>query len=122
MNVSQEQRAIEEAAVRAVRATRARDEATAPARHSQQTDQCPNIARFTMVNKFGARWSTAELAHIGGCPFCARVKQMFADAMKEVAQDETVVDLSANSEETVTEMKGRKPAKPDTPGDAPKPG
>jgi hypothetical protein len=123
MNVSNEQQATEETTVRTLRAIRARDAATAPARHSQQTDQCPNVARFAAVLRFKtSKWTPEENAHVDSCPFCQRVRNMFSFAMKEAAQEETVIDLSTNSEETVSGLKPRKPPKSDPPGEMPKPG
>jgi hypothetical protein len=123
MNKTNEQVA-EEAVVRVLRATHANDAATAPARHRQQTSQCPHVSRFAAVLKFHDQWTSEEFAHLqSGCPFCKRVQHMFAAALAEAAKEDTVVNLSkSGSEETVLGLSPRKPAKPDAPGDAPKPG
>jgi hypothetical protein len=127
MNVSSEQQVVEEAAVRALRATRAKDAESAPARHSQQTPQCPHVTRFAAVMKFGGTWTPEESAHIAaGCPFCEKVRRMFAAAMvPTIDQEETVTNLNTTTgEETVTELGPAKPAKPPKkgapPGDKPK--
>lgn len=123
MNVSSEQQVVEEAAVRALRATRASDARTAPARHSQQTPQCPHVARFVAVMQFGGTWSPEESAHLAaGCPFCEKVRRMLAAALAP-DEDETVLNVTATTgEETVTEIdsaKLKKPGKKGTPGDTP---
>jgi hypothetical protein len=124
MNKTDEQVA-EQTVVRVLRATRANDAETAPARHSQQTPQCPHISRFAAVLKFGAKFTPEEEAHIkSGCKFCKRVGSTFAAAMSAQMQEETVHNLSAGAEDTVTGIgatKPKKPKKPEAPGDAPKP-
>jgi len=95
MNVSNELQVAEEAVARALRATQANDAATGPPRHSQQTDQCPNIARFATVLRFGGKWTPEEDAHIaGGCPFCQKVFAMFVAA----TQEETEYDANTDEE------------------------
>jgi hypothetical protein len=102
MNVSKELQVSEEAVVRALYATQAND-AAGPPRHSAQTDQCPNIARFAVVLRFGGKWTPEEDAHIaGGCPFCQKVFAMFADATRE----ETEHDADTGEETTVDQVKG----------------
>ena len=116
MNASNEQQIAEEGVVRALRATRANDAETGPPRHSQQTDQCPNVARFAVVMNFGGKWSSAEAKHVSGCAFCQKVFGMFAAAAREIARDETVLGL-----ETTQDTQFGLPM-PKPPGDKPKPG
>jgi hypothetical protein len=117
-----DERGTEEAVVRVLRATRANEAAGAPARHSQQTGQCPHLARFAAVLKFGGRWTPGEEAHLQTrCAFCTRVRHTFSTARAAVAQEDTVLNLSAGSEETVTGLPPAKPAKPARPGDAAEP-
>jgi hypothetical protein len=117
MNVSNEQQVIEEAVAQVLRATRANDAETAPARHTQQTDQCPNIARFAAVFKFRGKWTAAEAQHIlGGCPFCQKVFNMFATT---AAQEDTVMNMDTN-QETQVEIPGKK-KKDSAPVEKPKP-
>jgi|GEM_PF-6033350 len=98
MNVSNEQQVAEETVVRALRATRANDVEAAPTQHSQQTQKCPSLARFTAVLRFGESWSREELKHMGGCAFCKRVYDMFAAATSAQAHDDTIAILDANEE------------------------
>lgn len=102
MNVSNEVQVAEEAVVRALRATQANDAATGPPRHSQQTDQCPNIARFVAVLRCGENWTAQEADHIAsGCRFCQKVIAMFADSTRE----DTEYDQEAGGDETRLETK-----------------
>lgn len=123
MNVSNDQQVIEETVSRLLGATRANDTETAPARHSQQTDQCPNVARFAAVFKFREKWTAEEANHIlGGCPFCKKLFDMFQST---TAQEDTVMNMDANQETHIeVPQKGKKGSKssekPKTP-EKPKP-
>jgi hypothetical protein len=133
MNVSNEQRVLEEAAVRALRAARASDAATAPKRHSAQTPQCPSLGRFTAVLKFGGTWTADEGAHLRTkCPYCERTRRAFAAALTAASQDDTFTGLprtgegtqtatgsSEGAEDTVTDLKRQKPGKPGRPDSTP---
>ena len=116
MNVSNEQQVAEQAVVRAVRATRAADAETGPARHSQQTDRCPHVGRFAAVMNAGGSWSAAEAEHVRACAFCQKVFGMFAATAGEAARDETVLGLTA-SQDTQFGLNLPKPS-----GDTTKPG
>lgn len=120
MNPQNDTQVAEEAVVQILRATRIVEaEAPGPTRHSQQTDQCPNIARFTAVYCAGARWLPEESAHVATCPFCQKVLDMFATAVSKIAQASTVSDAVAKSEEeTFRNIDLKKPGT----GDEPKPG
>jgi hypothetical protein len=111
MNVSNELQVAEEAVARALRATQANDAATGPPRHSEQTDQCPNIARFATVLRFGGKWTAEEANHIAsGCRFCQKVFGMFAAAASEAAQAETEYDKLGSDE---TKIGTKKPGESD---------
>jgi len=106
MNVSNEQQVSDETIVGALRATRANDAEAAPKRHSRQTNQCPNIARFAAVlRKTGTgtsdAWTAAEAAHIRGCAFCQSLNRLF-NATSEAASGELTVSGMDTSEETQT--------------------
>lgn len=90
MNELDLQPATEETVVRLVRATRANDADAAPARHSQQTDRCPPVARFSAVLRCGGAWTADEQAHIRDCRFCQRVRDMFVTAIPAAADDQTL--------------------------------
>lgn len=90
MNDLDLQPATEETVVRLVRATRANDADAATTRHSQQTDRCPSVARFSAVLRCGGSWSTDEQAHIRDCRFCQRVRDMFVTAIPASADDPTL--------------------------------
>ena len=98
----------EQGVVRAVRATRAADAETGPARHSQQTDQCPPIGRFAVVMNAGGSWTEAEAQHVRDCAYCKKVSGMFAAATREAARAETVLGLQTNQD---TQL-GLNPPKP----------
>jgi hypothetical protein len=119
MNVSNEQQVIEEAIVRALRATRANDAETAPARHPRQTPQCPSIARFAAVYKAGAKWSDDEFAHQkAGCEFCQSVHRLFSDALTAASREDTVTNMNSNEE---TQIGLVPPAKKPHPSPRPNP-
>lgn len=107
MNVSNEQQVADETVVRALRATRANDADAAPKRHSRQTNQCPNIARFAAVLRKGGptadTWTAAEAAHVRGCAFCQSLFRLFA-AASEAASGELTVSGLDTGEETRTEF------------------
>jgi hypothetical protein len=121
MNASNERR-VEEATVGLLRATRANDAESAPARHSRQTDQCPNIARFAAVFKCGGMWTPAEAAHVLSCPFCLDVMRMFSTSSAATGAEDTVVSFDPGHETHIglPQPKPGKSGKP--PGDKPKPG
>ena len=100
--------ATETEALQLLRATRAAETGTGPARHSQQTEKCPNIARFAAVYRFGASWTAGESAHVANCPFCQKVLDMFATAASKIAQMDTVTGLSSE-EETHRSVNVKKP-------------
>jgi hypothetical protein len=117
-----ETQVAEEAVVQIMRATRVADAESGPARHSQQTDQCPKISRFAAVYKHGGKWTPAEDAHVAKCAFCQKVLDMFASAMSKVAQAETHSEAKSKAEEeTFRDMNVKKPGTPGA-GDEPKPG
>lgn len=107
MNVSNEQQVSDETVVRALRATRANDAEGAPKRHSRQTNQCPNVARFAAVlRKAGSdTWTATEAAHIRGCAFCQSLFGLFggaAGAVQAASSEELTVSGLDTSEETQT--------------------
>jgi hypothetical protein len=125
MNVSNEQQVVEEAVARILRATRDNDAETAPTKHSQQTDKCPDITRFAAVFKSRGRWTQDEANHImGGCPFCQKVFAMFVTA---TSQEDTVTNVDTSQETQVglpssKSIKPSKPSKHPPRGDKSKPG
>jgi hypothetical protein len=122
MNVGNEQ-LVEEAVAGLLRAARANDAEAAPARHSRQTDQCPNIARFAAVFKCGAKWTPEERAHTLGCGFCLDVMKTFTTAAAINAQEDTVAGLDTSNDTHVGgPPKSGKKRKGSGPGDPPKPG
>lgn len=104
MTVSNEQLATEEAVVRVLRATRANDAASAPARHPRQTAQCPNIARFAAVLRRkpdGGKpddWTAEETRHVRGCAFCQSLFPLFAAAAAAATSEDTVTNLDTSQE------------------------
>ncbi len=120
MNVSDEIAVEEEAAVRALRATKVNDAASGgPVRHSEQTDQCPHVARFATVYRFNGRWTAPEQHHVDRCAFCLRVRQMFLAAATVATEEDTVTNFVSPEETTALNLPA---AKVKLPGDNPKPG
>ncbi len=122
MRVSNEQRVVEEAVVRALRATRANDAETAPARHPRQTPACPPIARFAAVRaRKSGEWTAQEYNHVGVCAYCLNLLRAFkteGDALAvEVSQEDTVTSLNTGEETHVglpapAPPRAAKPTKP----------
>jgi hypothetical protein len=134
MNEVEVQPATEETVVRLVRAARANDAEATPARHSQQTDRCPPVARFSAVLRCGGAWTTDEAAHVSECRFCKRVYDMFVavvsaaseaptvggagatlDGARVASGEETIVDRAraakqppASPDDTVTDKRSKK--------------
>lgn len=105
MSVSNEIAVAEEAAVRALRATKANDVASrGPVRHSAQTDECPHVARFATVYRFNGHWTAEEQGHVDRCAFCFRVKQMFVAAAATATVEDTVTNLVSPEEATALNL------------------